>query len=155
MFNTNDETRNKIPDEVGELSVPGTHLDRQAHTHHILPFELRNYKFSLNIRSLQERCCILNLSIRRLQASQVEKSSQQQLTRSLIVFTCVITIKIEKMSRTEDRNKLSVTVFVLKNNVPAIRIIKREGIPFDMLILEDHGECHNCPIKIFSGFMQR
>ena len=26
--NTNDETRNKIPDEVSEWSVPDTHLDR-------------------------------------------------------------------------------------------------------------------------------
>ena len=30
----NDETRHKIPDEVSELSVPETHFDRQAHTHH-------------------------------------------------------------------------------------------------------------------------
>ena len=36
VFNTNDETRNKIPDEVGEMSVTGTHLDRQPHTHHII-----------------------------------------------------------------------------------------------------------------------
>ena len=32
--NVNDETRNNIPDEVSELSVPGTHFDRQTHTHH-------------------------------------------------------------------------------------------------------------------------
>ena len=30
---TNDETRNNIPDEVSELSVPGTYFDRQPHTH--------------------------------------------------------------------------------------------------------------------------
>ena len=30
----NDETRNNIPDEVSELSVPGTHFDRQPDTHH-------------------------------------------------------------------------------------------------------------------------
>ena len=30
----NDETRHNIPDEVSELSVPETHFDRQAHTHH-------------------------------------------------------------------------------------------------------------------------
>ena len=30
----NDETGHNIPDEVSELSVPGTHFDRQAHTHH-------------------------------------------------------------------------------------------------------------------------
>ena len=34
MFNINDETLNIISDEVSELSVPGTHLDRQPHTHH-------------------------------------------------------------------------------------------------------------------------
>ena len=32
--NVNDETRHKITDEVSELSVPETHFDRQAHTHH-------------------------------------------------------------------------------------------------------------------------
>ena len=35
VFNTIDETRNDIVDEVGELSVPRTHFDRQPHTHHI------------------------------------------------------------------------------------------------------------------------
>ena len=30
----NDETRQNIHDEVSELSVPGTHFDRQPHTHH-------------------------------------------------------------------------------------------------------------------------
>ena len=33
-FNTNDQTRNGIPDEVIELSVPETNFDRQPHTHH-------------------------------------------------------------------------------------------------------------------------
>ena len=33
VLNTNDETRNNIPDEVSELWVPGTHFDRQQHTH--------------------------------------------------------------------------------------------------------------------------
>ena len=33
--NVNDETRHNNPDEVSELSVPETHFDRQAHTHHI------------------------------------------------------------------------------------------------------------------------
>ena len=32
--NGNDETRQNIHDEVSELSVPGTHFDRQPHTHH-------------------------------------------------------------------------------------------------------------------------
>ena len=34
VSNVNDETRHNIPDEVSELSVPGTHFDRQAHTPH-------------------------------------------------------------------------------------------------------------------------
>ena len=32
----NDETRHNIADEVSELSVPETHLDRQIHTHHMV-----------------------------------------------------------------------------------------------------------------------
>ena len=35
MTNTNDETRYNIQDEVSELSVQGTHFDRQSHNHHI------------------------------------------------------------------------------------------------------------------------
>ena len=38
VLNTNDENRNNIPDEISELSVPGTLFDRQPHTHHKLPF---------------------------------------------------------------------------------------------------------------------
>ena len=34
--NENDETRQNIHDEVSELSVPGTHCDRQLHTHHMV-----------------------------------------------------------------------------------------------------------------------
>ena len=34
VSNVKDETRHNIPDEVSELSVPGTHFDRQAQTHH-------------------------------------------------------------------------------------------------------------------------
>ena len=34
--NENDETRRNIHDEVTELSVPGTHFDRQPHTHHMV-----------------------------------------------------------------------------------------------------------------------
>ena len=34
VLNTNDEIRNKIPDDVSELSVPDTYFDRQPHTHH-------------------------------------------------------------------------------------------------------------------------
>ena len=36
VTNVNDETRHNIPDEVSELSVPETHFDRQAHTHHMV-----------------------------------------------------------------------------------------------------------------------
>ena len=34
VSNVNDETWHKSPDEVSELSVPETHFERQAHTHH-------------------------------------------------------------------------------------------------------------------------
>ena len=34
VTNVNDETRNNIPAEVSELSVPKTRFDRQTHTHH-------------------------------------------------------------------------------------------------------------------------
>ena len=34
--NVNDETRHNNPDEVSELSIPETHFDRQAHTHHMV-----------------------------------------------------------------------------------------------------------------------
>ena len=34
VSNVDDETRHNIPDEVSELSVPETHLDRQPHAHH-------------------------------------------------------------------------------------------------------------------------
>ena len=34
VSNVHDETRHNIPDEVSELTVPETHFDRQAHTHH-------------------------------------------------------------------------------------------------------------------------
>ena len=36
VFNTNDETRNDIPDEVSGLSVPGTQFDQQPHTNHLV-----------------------------------------------------------------------------------------------------------------------
>ena len=34
VFNTNDESRNIIPDKVSELSVPETQFDGQTHTFH-------------------------------------------------------------------------------------------------------------------------
>ena len=34
--NVNGETRHNNPDEVNELSIPETHFDRQAHTHHMV-----------------------------------------------------------------------------------------------------------------------
>ena len=36
ISNVNDQTRHSIPDEVSELSVPGTHFDRKIHTHHMV-----------------------------------------------------------------------------------------------------------------------
>ena len=36
VSNVYDDTRHKIPDEVSELSLPETHFDRQAHTHHMV-----------------------------------------------------------------------------------------------------------------------
>ena len=36
VSNVNDETRHNIQDEVSEFSVPETHSDRQAHTHHMV-----------------------------------------------------------------------------------------------------------------------
>ena len=36
VSNVNDETRNNISDEVSEFSVPETHFERQAHTHHMV-----------------------------------------------------------------------------------------------------------------------
>ena len=36
VSNVNDETRHNMSDEVTELSVPETHFDRQAHTHHMV-----------------------------------------------------------------------------------------------------------------------
>ena len=35
VTNINDETRHNIQEKVSELSVPGTHFDRQVQTHHI------------------------------------------------------------------------------------------------------------------------
>ena len=36
VSNVNDETRYNSPDDVSDLSVPETHFDRQAHTHHMV-----------------------------------------------------------------------------------------------------------------------
>ena len=36
VSNVNHETRQNIPDEVSELSVPKTRFDRQPHTHHVV-----------------------------------------------------------------------------------------------------------------------
>ena len=47
VSNRNDETRHNILDEISELSVPETHFDRQAHTHHMVTgvgFELTQPK---------------------------------------------------------------------------------------------------------------
>ena len=47
----NDETRDNIPDEVSELSVPEKRFDRQSHTHHITGKTPVTF-FSVNILSL-------------------------------------------------------------------------------------------------------
>ena len=44
VSNVNDETRNNIPDEVSEFSVPETRSDRQTHTHHIDIYQLFYYQ---------------------------------------------------------------------------------------------------------------
>ena len=36
VLNIRDETRSKLPDDVIELSVPGTHFDRQSYAHHMV-----------------------------------------------------------------------------------------------------------------------
>ena len=43
VSNVNDEIRHNIPDEVSELSVPETHFDRQAHTHHTCKDKCLNF----------------------------------------------------------------------------------------------------------------
>ena len=48
VSNLNDETRQNIPDEVSELSVPETHFDRQADTHHIEKNCRKNVVLSLS-----------------------------------------------------------------------------------------------------------
>ena len=50
VSNVNDETRHNIPDEVSELSVPGTHFDRQTHAHHsnIQNYTKHSCKFHLS-----------------------------------------------------------------------------------------------------------
>ena len=55
VSNVNDETRQNNPDEISELSVPGTHFDRQGHTHHSSKFAVEcdcNTKISQNGQSL-------------------------------------------------------------------------------------------------------
>ena len=46
VLNINDGTRNKIPDEASELSVPDTRFDRQPHTHHTFVFTLFSKPFN-------------------------------------------------------------------------------------------------------------
>ena len=45
VLNTNNETQSKILDEVSELSVPGTHFDRQLRTHYTYVILFVLYKF--------------------------------------------------------------------------------------------------------------
>ena len=63
VSNVNDETRHNIPDEVSELSVPETHFDRQAQTHHSNCASCFSYKIvyfsNEELFSFQlPRCCL-------------------------------------------------------------------------------------------------
>ena len=56
ISNVNDETRNNIPDEVSELSLPETYFDQQTHTHHrrsccVVFNSLRNYHIKISVAS--------------------------------------------------------------------------------------------------------
>ena len=63
--NVNDETRHDNPDEVSELSVPETHFDRQAHTHHIRwsrefyshHLQLKNWSY-IELRATEMVCIV-------------------------------------------------------------------------------------------------
>ena len=60
VSNVNDETRHNIPDEVSELSVPETHFDRQAHTHHISTKVLcRIFSHKLSRQSFGPKFCVV------------------------------------------------------------------------------------------------
>ena len=50
VSNVNHETRHNIPDEVSELSVPETHFDRQAHTHHRALWKLNAFHLKSQVR---------------------------------------------------------------------------------------------------------
>ena len=52
VLNTNDETRKFISDEVSELSVAGTHFDRQPHTHHNGVFSVLNLPAKIDLVSI-------------------------------------------------------------------------------------------------------
>ena len=54
VLNANGETRHKIPDEVSELSVPYTHVDRQPHTHHNHHFILHHQELSAHLSILKQ-----------------------------------------------------------------------------------------------------
>ena len=47
VLNVNDETRHNILDEINEFSVPETHFDQQAHTHHTSRVANRCFNFAL------------------------------------------------------------------------------------------------------------
>ena len=56
-LNTNDDTRNKIPDKISELSVPGTRSDRQPQTHH--SFSVGLFTFRVQRHSSVELSLVL------------------------------------------------------------------------------------------------
>ena len=62
VSNVNDETRHNNPDEVSELSVPETHIDRQALTHH-RKGSLRKFSVLWNKTFSTENCDTLPPSL--------------------------------------------------------------------------------------------
>ena len=80
VSNVNDETRHNIPNEVSEMSVPETHFDRQAHTHHTYITTMHHW------HRLREKNVIFNLigCVRR---------RQNKLQRG--VYIAVISMSIE------------------------------------------------------------
>ena len=61
VSNVNDETRHNIPDEVSELSVPETHFDRQAHTHHRTEFTVLSISFPKNLERFRRETELVGL----------------------------------------------------------------------------------------------
>ena len=63
VINTNDETRNILPDDVSELSVPGTHFDRQPNTHHNCDSHIQTIRKLNDKDDLNFKCSLFEHSI--------------------------------------------------------------------------------------------